>query len=284
MFVCGQKNLLARVDKLIEEDKFPRFFIIVGDTGHGKKVLSDYIARKLGALFVPSELKVENVRETINDSYTVVEKTLYMFADCDNMSVNSKNALLKVTEEPPNNSYFIMTVRDVNNLLATLISRGTVFYIEPYTDKDIKEFIEYKNYSFTKEVSSIVSDICVCPQDVIIASSIDIKSIYELADKFIQFIGNANLGNELKISTLLSTKKEDDKIDPIIFLRCIMLKCNSYLLDVENLDKETTYKLHQIIKTTSIYLIELSKKGCSKQMLLDNWIVSTHMAITGGEF
>lgn len=285
MYVCGQKNLLSKINHLIEEDRFPRFSIIVGDTGYGKKVICDYIAKQLGALFIPCELKVDDVRQVIEDSYTVTEKSLYMFADCDNMSVNSKNALLKVTEEPPNNSYFVMTVRDINNLLNTLISRGTVFNVEPYTKLDIQDYIQYRNYSFTKDVSDIITDICVCPQDVITANSINIKDIYELADKFIQFIGSANLGNELKISTLLSTKKDDEKIDPVIFLRCVMLKCDNYLInDLSSLNTETIKKLHNIIKVTSIYQSEINKKGSNKQMLLDNWIVSTHMAITGGEF
>lgn len=125
MYVCGQKNLLQDIDTLVKNNKFPRFSIIVGDTGFGKKVISEYIAKHLEASFVPCSVDVESVRDTIANAYEMTEKTLYMFFDCDGMSTQAKNALLKVTEEPPNNAYFIMTVRDISNILGTLISRGT---------------------------------------------------------------------------------------------------------------------------------------------------------------
>ena len=40
---------------------------------------------------------------------------------------------------------------------------------------------------------------------------------------------------------------------------------------------------HKIIKNTSKYLSELTSKGSNKAMILDNWIISTHLDITGGE-
>lgn len=286
MYVCGQKKLLSEIDQLIESGAFPRFSIIVGNVGTGKKVISDYIARKLGANFVPSGIKAEEVRDVIDNSYTVIEKTLYMFADSDYMSVTSKNSLLKVTEEPPNNSYFIMTVRDLSNVLETIISRAMVFHIEPYSESDLDGFIAHRNYSIDSAKRKILKQICLCPQDITVASDIDIKAVYDVADKFIQFIGSANLANELKISTMLNLKSSDSdkdgKIDPIIFMRCIMLCCNSMMLD--NISAEDAKIFHSIISETSRSLIALQSKGCNKQEVVDNWIVSTHMAITGGEF
>ena len=281
MYVCGQKNLLSRIIDLIDKDRLPKFCILVGNKGFGKKVVSDFIARKIGANFVPCEIKVDSVREVVENSYTITEKTLYMFSDCDDMSVGAKNALLKVTEEPPNNSYFIMTVRDISNVLGTLTSRGTVFYLDNYTVQDIQDFINHKNYIFKDNIIDIIKTICICPEDVNNASKINIKEVYDTADKFIQFIGAANLANELKIVTTLSTKKDDGKIDPVMFLRCIMLCCNSYMLG--DCNNEDCAVFHKIIKNTSKYLSELNSKGSNKAMILDNWIISTHLDITGGE-
>lgn len=282
MYVCGQKKLLERIDKLIDNNLFPRFIILVGNRGCGKKVLSDYIARKLEANFVPCGTKADEVKDVIFNSYTVSEKTLYMFFDCDDMSVNAKNALLKVTEEPPNNSYFVMTVTDLSTVLETLISRGTVFNTEPYTIDDLKEFIEYKKYEFTENEKKIIYQICTCPEEVINAKDNNVKEVYDLADKFIQFIGSANMANELKIATMLNLKKDQtDKIDPVVFLRCIMLCCNSYLYDSS---KDDVKIFDSIIKETSKALVDLSKKSFSKQMVIDNWIISTHLKVSGGEF
>ena len=282
MYICGQTKLLDKINHLVEFGRFPRFSIFVGNIGSGKKLISDYVAKQIGANFVPCDIKADSVREVIYNSYTVTEKTLYMFFDCDGMSVTSKNALLKVTEEPPNDSYFIMTVQDINSVLGTIVSRGTVFYLDPYTQTDLQNFINEKKIEFKPKELSIVKSICSTPQDVLNCSKLDVTELYNLADKFIQFIGSANLANEFKISTFLNLKKdeESEKFDPILYLRCIMLCCNNYLL--ENCSKEDTEVFCKIIKNTSKHLSELQMKGSSKQMIIDNWILNTHIDIAGG--
>ena len=284
MYICGQKELLSDINTLIDKNKFPHFAILVGGVGFGKKLLADYIAMRLGANFVPCGIKAEEVRDVIYNSYTVAEKTLYMFFDCDDMSVTSKNALLKVTEEPPNDSYFIMTVQDLSSVLGTIISRATVFYMNPYSVNDIDEYIKKNGFDFDDKTRSIVRQICTCPNDVRIASSSDIKTVYETADKFIQYIGAVNLANELKISQSLDIKKDDnEKINTVMFMRCILLCC-SQMISQDGVIPDDIKVFHSIIKETSKSLIEFQTKGSNRQSVIDNWIVITHMEVSGGAF
>ena len=284
MYICGQKELLSDINTLIDKNKFPHFAILVGGVGFGKKLLADYIAMRLGANFVPCGIKAEEVRDVIYNSYTVVEKTLYMFFDCDDMSITSKNALLKVTEEPPNDSYFIMTVQDLSSVLGTIISRATVFYMNPYSVNDIDEYIKKNGFDFDDKTRSVVRQICTCPNDVRIASSSDIKAVYDTADKFIQYIGAVNLANELKISQSLDIKKDDnEKINTVMFMRCILLCC-SKMISQDGVIPDDIKVFHSIIKETSKSLIEFQTKGSNKQSVIDNWIVNTHMAVSGGAF
>lgn len=284
MYICGQKELLSDINTLIDKNKFPHFAILVGGVGFGKKLLADYISMRLGANFVPCGIKAEEVRDVIYNSYTVAEKTLYMFFDCDDMSVTSKNALLKVTEEPPNDSYFIMTVQDISSVLGTIISRATVFYMNPYSVNDIDEYIKKNGFDFDDKTRSIVRQICTCPNDVQIASSSDIKAVYDTADKFIQYIGAVNLANELKISQSLDIKKDDnEKINTVMFMRCILLCC-SQMISQDGVISDDIKVFHSIIKETSKSLIEFQTKGSNRQSVIDNWIVNTHMAVSGGVF
>ena len=96
--IIGQKDLLDRIDYLIENDKLPRFIILVGAKNSGKKLIANYISDKLGATFVPCTLKADDVREVIDESYKQSELMCYMWADSDNMSITSKNAILKVKQ------------------------------------------------------------------------------------------------------------------------------------------------------------------------------------------
>ena len=45
--MIGQVNLLNKIDKLVENG-FPRFVLLVGEKGSGKKLMSREIANKLG--------------------------------------------------------------------------------------------------------------------------------------------------------------------------------------------------------------------------------------------
>lgn len=283
MYICGQKELLSDINTLIDKNKFPHFAILVGGVGFGKKLLADYIAMRLGANFVPCGIKAEEVRDVIYNSYTVAEKTLYMFFDCDDMSVTSKNALLKVTEEPPNDSYFIMTVQDLSSVLGTIVSRATVFYMNPYSVNDIDEYIKKNGFDFDDKTQSIVRQICTCPNDVRIASSSDIKTVYDTADKFIQYIGAVNLANELKIPQSLDVKMDNsEKINTVMFMRCILLCCADMIS--QEISKDDVCVFSKIISETSKALYEYQSKGSNKQAVLDNWIVKTHMAVSGGVF
>lgn len=280
MYVCGQKKLLNTFDTLIQKNTFPRFFVLVGDSGFGKKLLCDYIARGLNIALVPSEISVSGVREVIDNSYSLNTPSLYLFADCDYMSNNAQNALLKITEEPPSNCYFAMTVKNIGTVLPTLISRSFQFYLDPYTTSDISEYIERQPQKLNAKTLRILKEISSCPNDVTLFMKQDIEKVYELSQKFIQFIGESTLANELKIPTLLSIKADDEKIRPEIFLRCVILSAYDKISTIT--EKRNIENLYKIIKQTSICLKDISSKGCNKQICLDNWIVQCHIQISGG--
>lgn len=281
MYICGQHNTLSRIDMLVKRNSVPRFILIVAPTGYGKKVISEYIAKSIDAHFVPCLCDVESVRNAISASYEVVEKSLYMFYDCDDMSIAAKNALLKVTEEPPNNAYFIMTLNDLSNALQTIISRGIVLNLDTYSFDDLDNYIEHMKYDFNKKELSIIHQICTCPKDIQIVKELNIGEVYDTADKFIQFIGQANIANELKLSTLVNLKKDDGKIDPVIFLRFILMSCYRYIIDCD-CPTDDIKVFDAIIRNTCKAICELSSKGCNKQMVFDNYIIDTHLLLNGG--
>lgn len=146
--MIGQERLLNRIDKMIGAG-FPRFTIICGNKNSGRKMIANKIAKGLNAHLINSSIKVDDVREIIDLSYKQSEPTVYLLADVDKMSPAAKNALLKITEEPPRKAYFIMTLQDINNTLGTLKSRGTVLNIDPYTPDNLLDYAEANKYEST---------------------------------------------------------------------------------------------------------------------------------------
>lgn len=268
MNIIGQKNLLSTIDNLITTNNFPRYSIIVGNTGSGKKLITSYIAEGLEALLVPCELSVDSVRDVIDLSYSQTSPTLYMWADANKMSAGAKNAVLKVTEEPPQNAYFVMTTDNVNGLLNTLTSRGTVFNVNPYTTEELTTFAKLKNCDVKDKNFNTILNISTTPQDIIDLSNVDIEQFNKIVSVLCSSVGNINLANTLKISTLLRFKEEDkDKFDPILFMKACM---NMFLEQMKSNNKSLYYKL---ICKTSEYLADMYSKSLNKVCTVDNWLI-----------
>ena len=92
--MIGQKKLLKNIDSIITT--FPRFSIIVGPKGSGKKLLSKEISSKLGSSIINVGVKIDDVRQAIDEAYTQFEKIVFLIANADNMSLAAKNSLLKI--------------------------------------------------------------------------------------------------------------------------------------------------------------------------------------------
>ena len=95
--MVGQKHLLQTIDTLIKNTTFPRFAILSGVKGSGKKLISNDIAHKLCDTVINIGIKVDDIREMIKSAYKLTTPCAYIIADADNMSLAAKNALLKVT-------------------------------------------------------------------------------------------------------------------------------------------------------------------------------------------
>lgn len=216
--MIGQKNNINTIIKWRCNKSVPRFIIIVGDEGSGRLTFAKVIIKMINAKGIIMGNSIAEVRETIENAYTITEPTCYIFRNADDMRTEAKNALLKVVEEPPNNAYFIMTVLNIDNMLGTIKSRGTVIKMEPYSHEELKS---------------------VCNNDIILryASNIsdtqrDKNSIQEAvkcANECIDALQARNGTKLLKALTRLQSKKtETDKIDCMLFMLVIKKKLLSY--------------------------------------------------------
>lgn len=139
MQLVGQKQIMDIVDKWKE---LPNFLIIQGPRHYGKTYLLIYLCKKYGLHYVKMKNNVSDVRELI----TLMRKdsnTLYHFKDFDSASLQAKNALLKITEEPKQGNYIAITG---NTQIKTLESRAKKLIMAPYIEQDMVEYMK-KYYS-----------------------------------------------------------------------------------------------------------------------------------------
>ena len=252
--MIGQNNNLNTIRQWRINRSIPRFIIISGEDGSGRLTLSKVIMKCLNATGIIAGNSINAVREIIENAYTITEPTFYIFRNADDMRQEAKNALLKVVEEPPNNAYFIMTVQNIDNMLGTIKSRGTVIKIEPYTQEQLESvcgdelILSYaRNIADTKRTKEDIEQAEKCVNDVIQA----------LQDR---------CGTRLlKACTQLKAKETDDtKIDCMLF----MLVFKSKLLEYNDLISQS--RIVCFVKCTQeLQRITINKKASIECMLIN---------------
>ena len=268
--MIGQERLKEQIDAII--DNFPRFSIIQGARGSCKFTVAKEIANRIldenGALLVVGK-GIDDVRGAIRDAYRLKNTTVFIMTNVDTMSVPAQNALLKVTEEPPYNAYFVLTANNVDNLLPTIRSRASVFNMDPYKPS---ELIEYAGEQ-SDEVKEIISVICDTPGDVDILLEMGAVEFYEYVEKVFDNIDTVSESNAFKISDKIALKQDSSGYDLILFLKAFMSICVRKLCELRKIGEDGT-KLRSVVIITSNALSELRVASINKVMLFDCWLMN----------
>lgn len=268
--MIGQKNLIKNIDDMLTQNTLPHFILITGAKGSGKKTLARYIGSGLGIL-MNIDISVDSIRAMIENSYKVVDTAVYLIADADNMSVSAKNALLKVTEEPPNNAYFIMTLEDVYSTLQTIRSRGTIFTMENYSQEELTEFINSELDVQENYISSVLK-LAQTPGEILEVSKYDIQEFYKFVELVIDNIADSELANTFKIADKLALTKDAEGYDLKLFFKAFTTICLQRMVGVN------APKYAKGVSITSGALRDIGINGISKQMLVDDWILEMRKA------
>lgn len=273
--MIGQDNLKNIVNDLIEKG-FPRFTIITGAKGQGKKTLANYIVTRLKYPCIISGIKIDELRTIIETSYKQAEPIIYIIPDADKMSIGAKNSLLKVIEEPPNNAYFIMTLQSIENTLPTIKSRCQELKMENYTDKEINKFIELINYNLSSVEKCIIEDICHNYYEIDLLNKYGVNDFYKYVEKVVDNIYKVQSANSFKLTEKLDLKNDDTKYDLKIFFETYRSICMNRLINIVDDEEQADLfkKYGNSISKTSEYINKLSITGISKQSLVDMWILS----------
>lgn len=274
--MIGQQKLIAQIDDLIAKDKFPRFSIVLGERGMEHEDVARYVAEKMNCTLIELlDVKVDTIRSMIVQAYKLHAQTVFSIPHADDMSINAKNAILKVVEDTPNKAYFIMCLEDLSNTLATIESRGIVFRMSRPSMQDISDFtrslyVDKKNID-EEEINDIIA-ICTSPGDVLTVKKSGAKNFFRYAEYVVENLTKVSGAEVFKFSDKLALKDEEEKYDVRLFLRTlqnvIMRRCISTVK--WGCSENCSCELSRCIGR---YMQDLRVKGINKTMLIDNlWL------------
>jgi hypothetical protein len=234
------------------------------------RVHSDYVD-----VYRLPDVKIDTIREIITQAYKKITTMIYIIPDADNMSNAAKNALLKVTEEPPNEAYFIMTLEDENNTLETIRSRGTVFHMNNYTREEILDYCGDKHFNADDEdyvkKENIIKELCETPGEVDTLWESNPIEFYDYVQLVVDNIAEVSLANAFKIPSKVALKEDAEGYDLQLFWKAF------FKITIEKAynhrDDENVSAYGKAALATSKYLQKLRVKGINRSMLMDTWVL-----------
>lgn len=269
--MIGQKRILDKINRLKE---IPRFIILNGIKGCGKKTLAQYIANRFNMQLILIGTKVDEIREMNKLALESDAEIIFLIDNGNKLSLNAENSLLKVTEEAPNNSHIILTVENKDLLLPTIISRGEVFTFQDYLIEDYNEYAHIKGIT-TKEINS--SNIQMMYPNLYYMELLPIDKGIELVEfcyKISNYIREANGANAFKIQEKIKLKDDQEGYDLAHFLYCLNAVCSANMLEALKSDNinEYQYQLSYIQILTELQRM-LFNPLFNKAYILDKLII-----------
>lgn len=277
--MIGQDGIKKRLQTLIDNDKFPACTIITGGKGSGKKLLAMEIAKQISSqIIVAPDISIASIRSVIEDAY-IKHDTCFIIQDADAMSAAAKNAMLKVAEEPPNNTHIIITLENINNTLDTIKSRSSVFPMDTYSPGQLREYAG--KYKLSEDELDIVSKICETPGEVDTMAASGVSEFHEYVELVVNNITEVSGANAFKIPSKVALKDNTEGYDIKLFWKMYVQIIFNQSFNTKGI--EQLCKLRQV-GITSRYIQELRIKTVSRKMLMDNWILDIRKeALDGSE-
>lgn len=164
MFIRAVRKLLKRFDQVLWEGNEPKFKQVAGNAMKAEELLRDISiegelppqeklskkidrivseCQKISDSYNSENIPIDQIRRihswarTSSDSGKVI-----IFENADSMGESSRNALLKLLEEPPENCFFILTTSRKGAIIPTILSRVRVFNFKSRTAAEAEEVIK----------------------------------------------------------------------------------------------------------------------------------------------
>ncbi|SHH50811.1 DNA polymerase III subunit [Tepidibacter thalassicus] len=306
--IIGQDIAKRFIINSIKKDRINHAYLFEGPSGVGKKTFAMEFSKILlninnlenspdFKLLTPkgSSFKIEQIRNMQSDIVVkpYKNKKIYILEDCDKMTVQAQNALLKTLEEPPEYAVLILIVKNSATLLDTIKSRCEVIKFSPLSLVDIENYlIKHKNIDRNKAkvVSSFSMGILANALELL--ESEDFNKKREEIEDYINIILSNDVVDMLNINSKLEKNKDDiiNILDMLTtyFRDLIFIKENvdeNIIINIDrinflkDLSKELTYS--QI--SSIIDIIEETKKklisNCNFNLAISAMVLNIHEVI-----
>ena len=233
--IKGNETTRNELKKIVQNNNVLHSYLFLGKEGIGKKEIAKEIAKEILCLTKDEEcnckscirfdsqnhpdikiineesetIKINTVREMIQTVYEkpiLSDKKIYIINDCDKMTKEAQNSLLKTLEEPPEYIVIFLIASNSDMILNTIKSRCTKIVFDKLKEKEIKEILNNTEFNNIK-ISENMYDFF----DGSIGKALQIlerKEQYENIEEFISKIKNSSKLDFITMNKETFTKEE----------------------------------------------------------------------------
>lgn len=179
--ILGNEYAKNKLSSMISKDRIIPSILIYGEKGLGKSVMAKYLAAALNCeshadkpcgkcrsclmalhsnhpdiIYVKPTSKSglyrvkEDIRPITSDAYISPNesgKKIYIIENAEKLNEECQNALLKIFEEPPGETVFILTAENRQSVLETVLSRVFSFEMSAVSADDAKRYLSQNGFS-----------------------------------------------------------------------------------------------------------------------------------------
>ena len=178
--VVGHKEIIDSIKGFFNKKEVPHAILLAGETGVGKTSIARIIAKELNGeiteINVANTTGIEFVREldrTSRVSPLIGSNKVFILDEVQQLSKEAQNCILKLLEDSPSYSYFILCTTDSQKLIKTVKDRCSTFLLKSLSDKDIKSLLIRVFHNENIKLNSDIFDLIVykaegCPRKALV--------------------------------------------------------------------------------------------------------------------
>ncbi len=250
--IVGNSSVCSSAENIINENRIPHAILIDGDIGTGRHTLAKILSRACVctgsiplcdtcnnchlsernchpdiSVIAPEEGKknitVGQIRELKANAYVkpnMANKKVFIIDFADTLNEQAQNALLKVLEEPPESTVFILICESKAGLLDTVISRCITFSLNvPTFDEAYKYLLDLNKYSAQDIMDFLESSRNNIGKALMLLDGKEDTKTSAAAKEYLSFALKGNQWEMLKISVSF----EKSRVEASAFLRDLKL-------------------------------------------------------------
>lgn len=175
--IVGHRDVVGHLQNAIRTGKVSHAYIIGGEKGSGKRLISAIFAMTLqcqehgtepcqvctscrkmlsgnhpDVIYVthekPNTVSIDDIREQLVDDISIKpyesRYKIFIVDDASMMSPQAQNALLKTIEEPPAYAVILLLAENPDILLPTITSRCVTLRLKPVSDEEMKDYLMHQ--------------------------------------------------------------------------------------------------------------------------------------------